>query len=188
MTGKLKVIGLVGMPGSGKSIAVKRLQTRKNIEIISMGDIIREYLRKKGIPINSETLGKITKGLRKEYGDDIIAQLTIKKIESHVSNDDIVVIEGIRSMKEIAAFRKHWPIKILAIHSPPTIRHERMQERKREDDEQSPDYFKARDERELGFGIGDVIALADFMLINDEKTTVEELQSKVENLMEKIAK
>ena len=86
-----------------------------------------------------------------------------KKIEQNV-----YIIEGIRSPQEVQYFRRRFKnFKIIAIHSNPQERFNRLIRRKRSDD--SPDYkvVLERDNRELNFGIGNVIARADYMLINE---------------------
>ena len=43
----------------------------------------------------------------------------------------------------------------------------RLKLRKREDDSTDYNVFKARDETELGFGLGSVISLSDKMIVNE---------------------
>ncbi|MHA1699341.1 MAG: AAA family ATPase [Promethearchaeota archaeon] len=166
-----KKIGIVGMPGSGKSTAADFLKDERNAVIICMGNIVREQVQNEGLPVNAENLGRMAEELRKKHGPGIIAELTAKKVESIPDKNALIIIDGIRSMDEVNSFRKRWPLHILAIYSPPRVRHERLKKRKRDDDIIDDSYFQLRDSRELGFGIGDVIALADAAVINDENTS-----------------
>ena len=63
------------MPGSGKSL-VSEMATKKGAIIVSMGDIVREEAEKRGEP-SKET----AKNLRAEFGQYIVAELTVKKIK-----------------------------------------------------------------------------------------------------------
>jgi dephospho-CoA kinase len=56
---------------------------------------------------------------------------------------------------------------VVAVHASPKTRYERMLKRRRTDDAGSIEAFRARDLRELGWGLGDVIATADVMLVNE---------------------
>ena len=56
---------------------------------------------------------------------------------------------------------------ILSVFTNPAIRFERLKLRMREDDSQDYAEFKKRDDTELGFGIGTVIALSDKLIINE---------------------
>jgi dephospho-CoA kinase len=188
----LKVFGVTGLPGSGKSI-ISRIAKKEGIYTISMGDVIREEAERRNI-----TTGKAAVILRKKYGNNVVASRCVTKIKNHSKNrhnkratvkkmynsrtnhnkhppkkykkieQDIYLIEGIRSPYEVAYFKKQFNnFKVIAIHSSPNERFNRLKRRKRNDD--SPDYnkFVERDQRELNFGIGKVIALADYMLINE---------------------
>jgi dephospho-CoA kinase len=61
---------------------------------------------------------------------------------------------------------------MIAVHAAPKIRFERIMIRGRQDDTRTWEEFRARDRRELRYGIGNTIALADKMLLNEESTDV----------------
>jgi dephospho-CoA kinase len=78
------------------------------------------------------------------------------------------MIEGIRSPYEVEIFRKNFKdFKVIAVHSTPKTRFKRLKKRMRDDDSVELSQFKKRDERELKFGIGNVIATADYMIVNE---------------------
>ncbi len=159
------------MPGSGKTISVQSLKEDRGAKIFTMGDRVREKVVETGKDITPETLGAMAKQLRSERGPDAIAILTIEAIERDVKDGDLIIIDGIRSMHEVALFRTRWSMPVVAIHSPPRVRHQRLSQRGRSDDHATEEYLKMRDERELGFGIGNVIALADAIIVNSASTT-----------------
>ncbi|MDO5815486.1 MAG: nucleoside monophosphate kinase [Methanobrevibacter sp.] len=160
----MQVMGISGMPGSGKSL-VSDVATERGAIIVSMGDIIREEAKKRG-----ESTKETASNLRVEHGEYIVSELTIKKIKELQNQgcEKAIVVEGIRSHHEVDMFKENFDnFIILSIFANPAIRFERLLKRKRADD--SPDYegFRKRDMQELGFGIGTVISLSDKMIINE---------------------
>lgn len=160
----MQVMGISGLPGSGKSL-VSDIATEKGAIIVSMGDIIREEAKKRG-----ESTKDTAKNLREEHGQYIVSELTIKKIKK-LQDDGIenaIIVEGIRSPHEVNMFKDNFDnFIILSIFANPTLRFKRLQKRMREDDSQDYEEFLKRDQMELDFGIGTVIALSDKIIINE---------------------
>lgn len=169
----MQVMGISGMPGSGKA-SVSEIASQRGAIIVSMGDIIREEAKKRG-----ESTKETAVNLRKEFGDDIVSELTIEKIKK-IGADKFIVVEGIRSHHEVEMFKENFEnFFILSIFANPQLRFERLLIRKREDDSSDWAGFQKRDYTELGFGLGNVIALSDRIIINES-----DLESYEENLHE----
>ena len=66
----MKIMGISGMPGSGKSF-ISDIATERGAIIVSMGDIVREEAKKRG-----ESSKETAKNLRAEFGQYIISELT----------------------------------------------------------------------------------------------------------------
>ena len=177
----MRIIGISGLPGSGKSL-VSEIATEKGAIIVSMGDIIREEAKKRG-----ESTGNTAKNLRKEFGQFIVSELTIKKIKK-LQEDGIknsIIVEGIRSPHEVDMFKENFKdFIILSIFANPKIRFNRLQQRMREDDSKDYQGFKARDQMELDFGIGDVISLSDKIIINE--SNLDSYSQKINEFLEEI--
>ena len=177
----MRIMGISGMPGSGKSL-VSEMAVKKGAIIVSMGDIIREEAKKRG-----ESTGDTAQNLRKEFGQLIVAELTIKKIKKLLDDgiENSIVVEGIRSHHEVDMFKENFEdFIILSIFANPTIRFKRLQLRKREDDSQDYEGFRTRDLNELEFGIGNVISLSDKMIINE--SDLESCYQKINEYLEEI--
>jgi dephospho-CoA kinase len=170
----MKVIGVTGLPGSGKSV-VSRVAKLLDIQVIRMGDVIREEAKKR-----KQSTGDVAVDLRKEYGEFVVAERCVEIVNNYLKskNDNkkkktqskckIFMIEGIRSEYEVEIFKKHFKnFKIIAVHSTPKTRFKRLKKRMRPDDSAEESQFKLRDKRELNFGIGNVIATADYMIVNE---------------------
>ncbi len=177
------VVGLVGMPGSGKSVVVESAQAR-DYDVIVMGDIIREETRKRGLELNPKNIGSVMLDMRKISGAGVIAEKSIPRIEQARSNK--VIIDGLRSLDEAEVFRTHFPsFSLIAVHASPQARFTRLNRRHRSDDSKEWDVFHERDMRELSVGLGNAIAMAEYVIVNeddkkDTKVRVEETLAKVE--------
>nr|MDO8100343.1 AAA family ATPase [Candidatus Njordarchaeota archaeon] len=162
----MKIIGIVGMPGSGKSEAAD-IARSMDIPVVNMGDVIRKEVSESGLEIRPETLRLTMVRLRRKFGKGVVAERCLPLIYS-LSTHGIVVVDGLRSLDEVKVFRQEFlNFSIIAIHSSPRIRHERLRERHRSDDPSTWEEFCERDELELSIGIGEVIALADVIVSNE---------------------
>ena len=171
MADKRKIlIGTTGMPGAGKD-TVREVIQKLGFQVIVMGDEVRSEAKRRGLDITPENLGKIMLEMRRVEGPAAIAKRCIQKIKS--MDSPFILIDGIRSLHEVEEFRRIFPdFKVLAIHASPETRFKRLLRRGREDDPKSWEDFMKRDMRELSVGLGNVIATADYMLVN-EGTKVE---------------
>ncbi len=159
----MKVIGFCGLPGSGKSTVLKAIEDLGTI--ITMGDVIRNEANHRNIAPSDENLGKIALELRKNYGPEIIAEkcvILIKKLES-----EVFFIDGLRSMAEVIVFRKNWKFPLIATVVDEKIRYERLSNRKRPDDPNSLSEIRDRDQREIRFGLNEVIENANYTINNN---------------------
>ena len=75
-------------------------------------------------------------------------------------------------------------VDVVAIHSSPYTRYERLVKRGRDDAPQTFEEFKDRDSREMGWGLSDLIALSDMIIVNDG--TLEEFESEVNKFLDKV--
>ncbi|MCS7368162.1 MAG: AAA family ATPase [archaeon GBS-70-058] len=162
---------LTGMPGSGKTTISEFVKEMK-IPVIAMGDVVREEAKVRGMEPTPKNLGKLMIEMRKKMGANIIAKKCVEKIKE--LNSKIILVEGVRSLEEIEEFKKIGDVKVIAVHSSPKTRYERLFRRGRCDDPKSWEEFKERDLRELDIGIGKVISLADEIIINEG--TIEDLK------------
>jgi dephospho-CoA kinase len=160
------VIGTAGMPGAGKSIALTTAK-QQGYDIIIMGNVVREEAAKRQINPTPENLGRIMLELREKEGPRVIAKRCIPKIQS--TTQQKILIDGIRSLDETEEFKVHYStFTLLALHASPETRFQRLYNRKRSDDPRSLVVFHDRDMRELSVGLGNTIALADYMIVNEE--------------------
>jgi dephospho-CoA kinase len=151
------------MPGAGKSTIADGLES-KGYDIINMGNAVRDEAKKRNLESTRDNLGKLMLELREKNGPGAIVELVKPQIES--STSDVILIDGVRSNDEIKVLRKFGTVKLLAIHASTDTRFNFLQKRGRTDDPQTKEHFEERDNRELGVGISNSIALSDYAISN----------------------
>jgi dephospho-CoA kinase len=158
-------IGVVGLPGAGKSI-ISEVAQQLNIPTVVMGDIIRNLCIERGLEVNAKNLGELMVFIRQEEGMNAVAIRSIPKIME--LKGKVVIIDGLRSYEELEFFRsKLVKFIVLALHAAPLTRYTRIRKRRRHDDPHDFKAFQERDHREISAGIAKILALADIMLVNE---------------------
>ena len=169
----LKVYIITGMPGAGKEELVQ-IAMSKGYDVIRMGDVVRSEAEKRNIQTNDRGIGGFANEERQKFGMGIWAARCIPFLKGKDT-----VIDGSRGLEELSIFKKELgeDLRLLAIHTSPGKRFIRLQKRARADAPRTYDDFLERDDRELGWGLGSLIALADIMLINEG--TLDEFRASV---------
>jgi dephospho-CoA kinase len=90
----------------------------------------------------------------------------------------------VRSVPEVELFKEAFgnDFTLVSVDSPLEVRFSRVLARKRSDDMEDIGALKARDERELGWGMGEAMEIAD--LVIDNNGSLEEFNDKITALME----
>jgi dephospho-CoA kinase len=178
----MKVIGVVGLPASGKG-EFSRIAESMGIPVVVMGDVIRQAVEEAGLPVTDENLGNMATGLREKDGMAAIAKRCIPVIESHPS--PLVLVDGIRGDAEVDLFRIHFRhFLLIGIDAPFEMRLARLSVRGRGDDMNRPEELALRDRREISWGLSRALAHADYTLHNDG--TMEEFAAKSRELLGEI--
>lgn len=164
------VLGVAGMPGSGKSVFVK-VAKENGYDAVVMGDVVRQEAVSRSLEPSPENIGKIMLQLREKEGKSVMAKKCIPKIEE--ARRQKVVVDGIRSLDEVEEFKKRFPkFTLVAICASPETRFQRLYRRRRSDDADGWDVFHERDMRELSVGLGNAIAMAEYTVVNEEALDV----------------
>jgi len=162
-----RIVAITGMPGAGKSTAAEAL-AKKGWTRVVMGDVIREETKRRGLEPTAKNTGEVMKLLRQQKGESAVAELCLETIAR--AGAQRVVVDGIRSMAEVEAFRNRARLLLVAVDASPERRFELLKDRGRSDDPLTHDMFVERDRRELDVGIGKAIALADETISNQHGT------------------
>lgn len=183
----MKIIAIAGMCGSGKDITIEKFVSSSKIPVVNMGDIVRREAEMIGLAPNTETLGKIATELREDEGPSIIAERCIPIVREFMEqNPKAIIILGLRSLAEVETFKRAFGenFSLIAVHASPRVRFERLKKRGRSDDPTEWKKFEERDIRELKFGLGEVIALADYIIVNEGALI--EAQKQAEEILNRI--
>lgn len=173
------VIGLVGLQGSGKTEILKVLE-EMGAEWVRMGDVVWEELRRRGMEINEANVAGLGEELRRNEGLGAIAKRCIPIIQRKKSR--VVVVDGIRGIAEVEEYRKAFgdDFHLWGVWASERSRYFRIAGRKREDDATGFEKFREKDRRELSWGLGEALALAEVMIVNEG--ALEELREKVKKV------
>lgn len=178
----MRVIGVVGMPASGKG-EFSRIAQETGIPVIVMGDMIRRAVQDAGLIPSDTNFGATANRLRAERGMDAIARLCIPEIQKQSA--PLVLVDGIRGDTEVALFRKNFPgFTLISIESSFENRLARIAARARSDDFTTADALHNRDTRELGWGLGNALKEADVHLENEG--TLAEFSDAVQHLLARL--
>ena len=176
------MVVVVGLPGSGKS-RVATLISRGQAPIYVMGDVVRARLREKGLPITLENLMREAEEIRREHGKAGVALLLSERISRDPSPK--IVVDGARSLDEVRILARAVDcLRMVAVMASPHTRLNRLRSRGREGDPRNMEELLRRDLKELGFGLGHLIALADQVVVNEGGS--EELERLVESMGDEV--
>jgi len=179
----MRVIGFVGLPGSGKSEAAA-VAREQDVPVVTMGDVIRAECRDRGLDPTTDH-GQVAKALREENGPDAIATRSLPMIEDALEDSETVVVDGIRSDVEVDRFEGAFgeDFTLVSIEAPFETRAERLDTRGRDAGEEAGGESLAdRDERELEFGMGEAMDRADRVIENTD--SLDAFQDRIRTLLE----
>ncbi|MFC7156527.1 AAA family ATPase [Halomarina halobia] len=176
------VIGTVGLPGSGKGEAAS-VAREMAIPVVTMGDVIRAECRRRGLD-PADHHGEIAQRLREEEGPLAIAERSLPRVEEALEGSDTVLVDGLRSDAEVEHFEDRFGERftLVAVVAPFDLRAERVGARGRDNTDRGGESLAARDERELGFGMGAAIERADVTIENEGG--LESFRARVRELLE----
>ena len=163
-----RVLAVCGMPGSGKG-EFAQVFMEAGIPVRSMGDMVREEVARRNLEVAPEVFGEVASDLRREFGEDVLAVRLTAAVDELLNTHSLVLIDGLRGTAEYNVFKSTWGERFqsVAIHTDKDIRFERMMARGRSEDGGIAT-FEARDEREKGWGLEDLIDDADVLVENND--------------------
>lgn len=175
----MKLIVIAGMPGAGKE-ELLNVAVDRGIPFIRMGDLVREMYPKRGPEDSALNLGQFATAERERHGYNIWAKRALERMSG-----DLYLVDGCRSMDEVEAYRGLTDdVNIVAIHTSPSIRYDRLVKRARDDAPKNIEEFKARDSREIGWGLAETIVLSDVLIINEG--TLDDFRASVSELLDRM--
>jgi dephospho-CoA kinase len=178
----MTVIATVGLPGSGKGEAAS-IAEDAGVPVVTMGDVIRAECRDRGLDPATDH-GQVARALREENGPAAIADRALPLIEDELEDDEVVLVDGIRSDVEVDTFEDAFgeAFTLVSIEAPFEIRTDRLDERGRDAGaDEGGESLEQREERELGFGMGEAMERADVTIENTD--TLAAFRERVRSLL-----
>ncbi len=181
MMRRRRLLLITGMAGSGKTTLAELLKDR-GYRVFTMGDVIRHEIRMRNLDPSPENVGKMAEDIRKTGGDAAVAKKCIPLIIGEPNPR--VALDGVRSLDEVYAFEEAFEVFVVAVHASPETRYSRLKNRGRSDDPPNRQVFRERDHRELGFGMGNAIALSSYVITNENG--ISDLEKGLDKLLLKL--
>lgn len=150
----MKIIGISGTNGSGKDSLGEMLAERHGWLFISVTDILRDELKKRGEPIERENLRGLSTEWHQKYGAGALADMAVKQFKSKNTNGQYkgLVMASFRRPGE--ADRVHaLGGKMVWVDADPQVRYERIHSRRRSaEDNKTFEEFLAEEQVEMHGG------------------------------------
>lgn len=180
-----KLIAVVGMAGSGKSIATDYLKDSGWTKIY-FGGAIYERMRKEGIEITPESQKKFREDIRKKYGMGAVAVILKDEIRAAYEKGN-TVLDGLYSWDELLILKEEFgdKLKLICVCCDKQIRYERIAVRV--DRPFNREEIIIRDTSEIeNLAKGGPIAYADYYLLNNG--SLEDYKSRLLEILDDIEK
>lgn len=189
MTGKeerdVKILAVVGMSGSGKSVAVDFL-TEKGFPKVYFGGMILKEMEVRGIEITPENEKAFREEIRATEGKDWVVRQVIKEVHNLIeAGQRRIVLDGVYSWTEYVTLKKEFPgeLTFLALVVPKKLRYKRVAVRPERPFNRNEIMERDRSEIE-NLEKGGPIAAADYYILNDG--SVKEMHGKIDEVLGEI--
>ncbi|PJE81454.1 dephospho-CoA kinase [Candidatus Pacearchaeota archaeon CG10_big_fil_rev_8_21_14_0_10_32_42] len=187
-----KLLAIVGMTGSGKSIVTDEL-VKKGFNFLRFGQITLDIVKERSLEPTEENEKKIREDVRKEHGMGAFAILNIPKIESLLEKGGVIG-DGLYSWSEYKILKERYGknLVVIAVYAPPETRYKRLEERKLKKEDKAlrnrpfdRESAKSRDFAEIeNIEKGGPIVMADYLIKNTKD--LEYIKKQLEEILEEI--
>jgi len=178
----VKIIVLSGLPLSGKTTYAKKIGSDYNMPLYETGNEVLEEVTGRGFEFTPENIKMVTDECKK-ISDSFFTERLMKKVDALPKDVPGVFISGIRAVSEIEVLKKTYGddnVYVIAFHTSMKTRFNRLNNPDRVEDTKGAkaeedkllrnyDNFLARNKKELGYGVGDVMALADYVMSTENE-------------------
>ena len=160
-----KLIAVVGMSGTGKSVATTYLEDQ-GYKKIYFGGVIYDKMKEEGIEITPDSQKEFRENLRKDHGMGVVAKILLPKIEEAYSKGN-TVLDGLYSWDEYLILKdKFKDLKLVGVCTDKKIRYNRVESRA--DRPFTREDIIKRDIAEIeNSAKGGPIAFADYYILNN---------------------
>ena len=182
-----KILAIVGMSGSGKSVVVDYL-TEKGYPKVYFGGMIYKEMEKRGLERteDGESEKKFREEIRRAEGKDWVVRQVIEETKNLIAaGQKRIVLDGVYSWTEYKILKHEFPTNItfLAIVVDKKLRYERVAKRPGRAFDGAA--IRERDRSEIeNLEKGGPIAAADYYILNNG--SVEDMEKQVDEVLQEI--
>ncbi len=183
----VKILAIVGMSGSGKSVVVDHL-TEKGYPKVYFGGMIYKEMEKRGIERtpDGESEKKFREMIRETEGKDWVVKQVIAEVKDLVAaGQKRIVLDGVYSWTEYCILKHEFPrqLTFLAVVVDKKLRYDRVAKRPGRSFDAAA--IRERDRSEIeNLEKGGPIVAADYYALNNG--TVEELCERTDEVLKEI--
>lgn len=186
-TNNIKLLAIVGMTGSGKSILVDML-CEQGIPKVHFGNMIYNEMEKRGIERTPDGRSEkeFREKIRAKEGQDWVGRQAVAATKDLIAaGQKRIVLDGIYSWTEYKLFKHEFPgsLTVLAVVAPRGERYNRLSKRPNRpftnEDARFRDYAEIENMEK-----GGPIAIADYYILNDG--SIDHLKSSLQNILKQI--
>ena len=183
----VKILALVGMSGSGKSVAVDHL-TSLGYPKVYFGGMIYKEMERRGIERtpDGESEKKFREMIRETEGKDWVVRQVIEATKKLIAaGQRRIVLDGVYSWTEYKALKHEFPgiLTFVAVVVPKKLRYERVASRP--DRPFNLEEIRERDRSEIeNLEKGGPIAAADYYILNDG--SVSDMQAGLQKILDEV--
>ena len=180
----MKVIVILGLPLSGKTTHAKILVDELNIPLVETGTFVYKAVAERGLEPIPENIVKVA-GECKSQSDSYFTERALEyAIDNHKDNQAIFM-SGVKAQSEVDylvnAMGKE-NVFLISFHASADTRHARLLNKDRKEEStkagakgvedvamaNDKSRFDLRDNKELSYGLGRLMALAHFVIITED--------------------
>ena len=181
----VKILAVVGMSGSGKSVAVEYL-TSLGFPKIYFGGMILKAMKEQGIEVTPENEKKFREEVREKYGKDWVVRQVIEEIHHLIeAGQKRIVLDGVYSWTEYKILKQEFPGEMifLALVVPKKLRYRRVAVRPERPLNHAE--IMERDQAEIeNLEKGGPIAAADYYILNTG--SIKETEEKIKGVLKEV--
>lgn len=181
----VKIVAVVGMSGSGKSVAVDYL-TSKGYPKVYFGGMIYKEMEKRGVERTPDSERDFREMIRETEGKDWVVRQVIDEVNGLIAaGQKRIVLDGVYSWTEYKTLKHEFPgmLTFLAVVVPKKLRYKRVAERPERPF--NAEEIQERDRSEIeNLEKGGPIVAADYYVLNDG--TVLDMQNNIAKILKEI--
>lgn len=183
----VKILAIVGMSGSGKSVAVDYL-TSKGYPRVYFGGMIYKEMEKRGIirTEDGESEKKFREEIREKEGKDWVVRQVIAEVKDLIAaGQKRIILDGVYSWTEYKILKHEFPknLTFISIVTDKKLRYDRVSKRPGRAFDGAA--IRERDRSEIeNLEKGGPIAAADYFVLNNG--TIEDCEARLDNVLKEI--